>query len=205
MALTKQPNFTEAQDKASELLSKQGKFDTLSIDVFKLAFDYNILFDSMQNYCKLTDRSFKEFGFDKLNNGGVIILGNDTFLILYNEKHSPERINWTLAHEVGHIYLGHQTDGAIEEVEAHFFAAQLLMPEVVLRLLEHELHEMSAEFIYQNFYVSYEASSKRVATLNKKSVTLAQYDKVILNIFEKAIYYVKDLWPNPTNELAGYY
>lgn len=67
-------------------------------------------------------------------------------VIFYNSKHTPEMQAFTIAHELGHYFLGHLTDGQEEkiclnrdlqrseakykpqEVEANHFAACLLMP-----------------------------------------------------------------------------
>lgn len=67
-------------------------------------------------------------------------------VIFYNEKHTPQMQAFTIAHELGHYFLCHLTDGEKEkiclnrdlqrievkynpqEVEANFFAACLLMP-----------------------------------------------------------------------------
>lgn len=67
-------------------------------------------------------------------------------VIFYNDKHTPEMQAFTIAHELGHYFLRHLTDGEKEkiclnrdlqrieakykpqEVEANFFAACLLMP-----------------------------------------------------------------------------
>lgn len=76
--------------------------------------------------------------------------GSQTYCIVYDdsERQSPERINWTLMHEIGHIILGHLRDfgetaldrGGLSseqygvlEVETNFFAAEVLMPTPVFR------------------------------------------------------------------------
>lgn len=76
---------------------------------------------------------------------GAIKPGKDSIptRIYLNKKYSPERLTFTLAHELGH-YLLHRTDdmklridkfdyatntvGAKQETEANYFAAALLMP-----------------------------------------------------------------------------
>lgn len=154
------PDFSIAQNKASELLAYQDSIDSLRINVARLKFHYKIHFDSLQNYCYFTNKSFQQMGFDKTENGCVVQLSENEFLILYNANHSHERINWTLAHEIGHIYLGHQADGTKEEIEAHFFAAQLLMPEIVLYQLAQELGSIDYIFIYDHCFVSMTAAWK---------------------------------------------
>lgn len=55
------------------------------------------------------------------------------FAIYYNDSLPLVRQRFTIAHEIGHIYLGHinKDDPACEE-EANFFARNLLAPEAVL-------------------------------------------------------------------------
>lgn len=76
----------------------------------------------------------------------VIQRGTNTYIIGYDERIvNQQRIRWTLAHEIGHIVLGHLdqyeatalTRGGLTdkqygvlEVEAHWFAAELLAPKI---------------------------------------------------------------------------
>ena len=66
--------------------------------------------------------------------------GAAQYLLVYKDDTSFERLRWTLAHEIGHIVLGHlerQTadEDKLEE-EANYFARELLMPLVVLDRLQ---------------------------------------------------------------------
>lgn len=57
------------------------------------------------------------------------------YLILINERNPAQRIRWTIAHELGHIMLGHferQRHDHRAEREANHFAKALLMPLCVL-------------------------------------------------------------------------
>lgn len=62
------------------------------------------------------------------------------YLLVYKDDTSFERLRWTLAHEIGHIVLGHletqQADEDKLEEEANYFARELLMPLVVLARLD---------------------------------------------------------------------
>jgi Zn-dependent peptidase ImmA (M78 family) len=70
----------------------------------------------------------------KINETGEYII------IYYDEKYLP-RLRWTVAHELGHIILGHknefpnrltEAEYAIAEIEANLFAEELLMPTKIL-------------------------------------------------------------------------
>ena len=79
-------------------------------------------------------------------------------VILYSEVCSPERIRFTIAHELGHIVLRHVAPGSIttknrepspgdsqQETAANQFAARLLAPACVLWGLElHTADEIAA-------------------------------------------------------------
>ena len=71
---------------------------------------------------------------------GLTLRRDGDFLILYDDLVlSERRLSFTLAHEIGHIMLGHigEEVGARQEQEAGAFAAALLCPAVALRYLEH--------------------------------------------------------------------
>lgn len=79
-------------------------------------------------------------------------------VILYSEVCSPERIRFTIAHELGHIVLRHVTPGSVttknrepspgdsqQETAANQFAARLLAPACVLWGLDlHTADEIAA-------------------------------------------------------------
>lgn len=91
-----------------------------------------------------------------------------------------ERHNWTLAHEIGHIYLGHTEDNNTEEVEAHFFASQLFMPEYSLFMMKKEYGCVDVKALTEIFGVSEDAAARRIRTMSRKySVRTTQKDKEI--------------------------
>jgi len=66
---------------------------------------------------------------------GYIIKSGDEYIIVYNPKHSRQRIRYTLACQLAHIFLGHISEGKSDkatDVEAAYFADELLMPLSVL-------------------------------------------------------------------------
>lgn len=63
---------------------------------------------------------------------------NDFTVIGYNEKHPWCRRRFTIAHEIGHLLMGHacnkqEDDGTHNETEANLFAGELLMPTKFLK------------------------------------------------------------------------
>lgn len=74
---------------------------------------------------------------------GKSYINNNQWLIVYNDKESLQRCKFTIAHELGHIFLGHTLKNeqyartfdltkSIEETEADIFASRLLAPACVL-------------------------------------------------------------------------
>ena len=55
----------------------------------------------------------------------------------FNANHSWHRRRFTIAHEIGHLLLGHTcnqpSDNSHHETEAHTFAAELLMPTSLIK------------------------------------------------------------------------
>lgn len=167
------PNFERCTVEATKLLYKQDVSNRI-LNIRNLTYDKNIIFDSIQNYCQLTRTPLFYFlSEDKqmLKDGCTIYVPeHDLYIILYNADITYfEHLNWTLAHEVGHIYLGHTKDDDLEEVEAHYFAAQLLMPDYTLFMTAKEHGGISSEDITEIFGVSPEAAQKRIQTMKKRT------------------------------------
>ena len=178
-----QPNFKKAEDLATHILLSQPKFNSFKIDVTQLQYDYDIHFDSMQNYCKVIGRDWESMGFDAVRNGHTVKIDNNTYVVLYNADHSPERINWTAGHEVGHIYFKHTHDDKISEIETSCFTAQLVTPESPIRKLAYEFGFLDFGWIYNNFFVSLQSAIKRVNTLSKKYYTKNRLASLLINQF----------------------
>ncbi len=74
---------------------------------------------------------------------GISVLDGDKWYIIYSNEQSLERIRFTIAHELGHIFLGHKIIAGYHartfdvskpraEQEADMFASRLLAPACVL-------------------------------------------------------------------------
>jgi len=196
------PDFEKCTSLATDLLAKQ-IFNSTFINIISLNYDKRIYFDTIQNYCEITNTKLECFINKKTNllKDGCLIVYDGIYLILYNKKiQSKEHLNWTLAHEIGHIYLGHYNDSKIEEIEAHYFAAQLLMPEYTIFQIKCKYKSLSQKDIYMLFNVSYEAAEKRIKTINKKTAFQGGYKHA--NIWSKQEDYIdfyykyKSIFPN---------
>ena len=104
---------------------------------------------SYQEMAEVTGCTVQDVAVLCKSNSGATHYDPDTnrYLILYNAEMNAGRIRWTLAHEIGHIYIGHLE--VIEEAEiayneqrgfydqfeseADYFAWNLLAPLPILR------------------------------------------------------------------------
>lgn len=110
------------------------------------------------------------------NESGITLMQDDKLYIVYADEQSPQRCRFTIAHELGHIFLGHlfSKDGngfaTTDEAEhsANVFARDLLAPACVL----HELHATNAAAIANLCDISLEAATyraERMAELERRN------------------------------------
>ena len=119
---------------------------------------------------------------------GRVLRANNKFLIVYDDTIEDDHHNtWTIIHEIGHIFLGHLTDYNISELnrtilsdkeyeifekEAHYFAAEFLMPTAILRHLS-----ISVEEIALLFDVSETAAKRKYQRVFDANYIPKQYTK----------------------------
>ncbi|MCR4728219.1 MAG: ImmA/IrrE family metallo-endopeptidase [Lachnospiraceae bacterium] len=114
------------------------------------------------------------------------------YIIFYNQEEPDYRVRFSIMHEYGHYILGHKmnledsdTLYHTQELEANCFAAQLLMPEQLLRECLNRCKSPTIEFITDSFDVSADAAKKRRNTLANttyewRSREEAEFDDIIL-------------------------
>ncbi|MBP3708990.1 MAG: ImmA/IrrE family metallo-endopeptidase [Treponema sp.] len=111
----------------------------------------------------------------------VAVESNGRCIMYYDEDMPPVRKQFSFAHELGHIYAGHDIALVTKllrakdmrhealykkyELEANFFAAQLLMPHQVICELSRRGRKITCAFLMRTFGVSGEAAEKRLKTL----------------------------------------
>lgn len=170
-----QPDFKTAYCVANEVLIQSHAIETIPYDIKK-------------HLKEETDITLKKYRTAKRKYGVVIPdLGSDDalivekcgrYIIFYDELAHRPRMKWSIVHEMGHFYLGHDLDFknisdelyAKQEIEANFFAAQLLMPDrIIWELVDRYHSDITPSFLQQHFAVSNEAAGKRIETLYKQS------------------------------------
>lgn len=124
---------------------------------------------------------------------GLSFFAGNMPVVLYNETCTPERVRFTIAHELGHIVLGHISPGGVtianrepnpqddpKEVAANQFAARLLAPACVLWGLD--LH--TAKEIAQVCRISKQAAEFREDRMN----VLYSRNKFLSSPMERRLY-----------------
>ncbi len=110
------------------------------------------------------------------NESGITLMQDDKLYIIYADEQSPQRCRFTIAHELGHIFLGHlfKENGngfaTIDDAEhsANVFARDLLAPACVL----HELQALTSAAIANLCDISFEAATyraERMAELERRN------------------------------------
>ena len=134
-----------------------GRYKNVRNSVWLILLDYNIKELPIDVFLIATIAGIKilknsSVGTLKKNEIGKSVLDGEQWYIIYDDTMSIERIRFTIAHELGHIFLGHPLkDGyhtrtidinkPIVETEADIFASRLLAPACVLWELNLHTHE----------------------------------------------------------------
>ena len=166
----------KARNKAKEILEKYVQKNQNQTDVYKIAEKLGI---------EVSSADFSE------EISGVLDLSGDQARIFVNSGHDEYRQRFSIAHEIGHFLL-HKADGIHVdkqtfyrnkrhdeplhdiEIEANYFAAELLMPEEKVRHLIEKLSKKPGfsldrndvfEKLCKEFMVSSLALSIRLQTL----------------------------------------
>jgi len=99
------------------------------------------------------------------------------YIIFFDQDEKATRVRFSLLHEFGHYALKHKMNLTekdklyhTQELEANCFAAQLLMPEQILRECINRNKKITTSFLQDNFGVSFEAADKRKKTLANTSI-----------------------------------
>lgn len=119
------------------------------------------------------------------------------YYIVYDDVtvNSDARITWTIMHEIGHIVLGHLTDFGetaldrggltpekygVLELEAHYFAAEFLMPTALLKFFSN----ITVDEIVLLFGVSEEAAKKKYKRVFQATyMPASKYDQMLVRNF----------------------
>lgn len=121
--------------------------------------------DSMSSYERRVGTVFP------FRTDGMTVKQGELNMIFYDDRiESRERINWTIAHELGHIILAHANNSDENQRQADEFAASLLIPEAVLRFLDCQSGSpITPEEMTKHFPASLRACERRRAEVSDYS------------------------------------
>lgn len=118
------------------------------------------------------------------NEDAVTHVDNKNIKIFYNDLKIPERIRFSLMHEIGHIVLKHLENSQIAEIEANFFAAYSLAPTAVIAYFE----PTTCTDIAKRFYISNKCAENRMEQYqlweNKGKFSTNSCDEEFLPLFK---------------------
>lgn len=116
----------------------------------------------------------------------------DNHHILVNGNHIVTKQRFGTMHELSHLYLGHKghfrlysetesyhQEDPLERLEADAFAAEILMPYDSLKIMIFKSRDIFRllNWMYQKFFVSLEASVRRIVDVNLFEGTFVLYDR----------------------------
>lgn len=187
MPITQKIDFKRAYTKANEILVKSSVISTFPFQASNLVKEQTAI------KCR-TYKKARKYGLDMTDFGSdsaIIVRFHGESIIFYDEIKPKPHIEFSILHEMGHDIIGHDFINIDEEiyqryeVETNYFSAQLLMPEQLLRELQHRGMRINRQFLQQNFGVSEEAADKRIQTLAKTNTEWysraeKEFDDIIL-------------------------
>lgn len=168
-------DYQKARDKSWEIIFKY-KINSLPVDLFRLAKQLKIKIISYDKGKSLIKTMGLE---DHKSNDAFTAVIKKRYIIFYNDTvENQGRLRFTLAHELGHIVLGHVKTATVwnrgedepqspEEIQANIFASRLLAPACVLHELNLHTHEDIAELCGLS-YAAAKIRAERMETLYER-------------------------------------
>lgn len=176
--------------------SIHGAYQNVRDSAWQVLLDYNIRsipvnVAEIASSSGITILKNSEVGELKRNEAGASIFDGDKWFIIYDDTNSRERSRFTIAHELGHIFLGHPLKSGYlartidiskpeTERQADMFAIRLLAPACVVWGLD--LH--TPEEIQQVFNISHTAAKAR----SERMRTLYERNKFLSSNLERQVY-----------------
>lgn len=181
------PDFATSYTNANRILVQSQVIDRFPFSVKQLIREQSDI--HLCSFAKAIQAGLDIYAFGSTS--ADLIKYGDRKILFYNDALPIEHNRYSLLHEFGHDYNGHPLDCSDKElydcfeIEANWFAAQLLMPEQLLRELQKYGYPITVPFLRKAFGVSSEAASKRIENLDRsnyerKSAEEKEFDDIIL-------------------------
>ena len=185
------PDFRKAYILANDLLIASRCISSFPFDAKELVKEQTDL-----QFCSYK-KAFEKYGLDCHELGSdsaVLVKKNGKNIVFFNQDEYDARDPFNRLHETGHFLMMHKTDinkdnplYGIQEVEANFFAAQMIMPLQILKEIQKRGYKVDISFLQKHFGVSYSAAKHRIETM-KKNLFLTNeeqlFDDLILTKFK---------------------
>lgn len=191
----RKPDFKKANILANEILAASNTLVTFPVNTKKIVKEWSDIVIHTFNMAHESGIDIEAFG----SESAVLQCKEGRYMIFYNQDEHASRVKYSILHEFGHYLFGHplkryenEDEYGFYEVEANCFAAQLLMPEQVLRELRKRGARITKEFLMQHFGVSEEAALRRIETMGKcnyewRSKEESIFDETILFKYKEFI------------------
>lgn len=166
------PNFSKAYSKANEILVKSHVISTFPFSPLELVKEQSSIKCRTYKKAQKYGINISAFG----SESATIFEYGGKQIIFYDDSKLMAHVKFSILHELGHPLNNHDFSVTDEktyrryEVETNFFAAQLLMPEQVLREFTSRGVRITTDFLIKNFEVSKTAAEKRIETLAKTAI-----------------------------------
>ena len=201
------PDFSRAYIAANELLATGKELDTFPflIKPFIKA-NTDVALCSFEKAKSKFNANIRAWG----SESAVLQEYQGQSIIFYNKAKTGNHIRFSCCHELGHYILGHKMnlnpESALykkQEIEANYFAAQILMPEQILIECRKRGKSIAPDFLISNFEVSSPAADNRLTTLSNFQPEWHRYkekvyDDIILLRFSE---FIDTIAPKPIDYL----
>ena len=122
--------------KTSYKVHKESYIKSLPVSLSSIALKNSIKVFSYEKYSEITKLSCAKIA-EKYGDDGFVQRLQGKYFIFCREDVPYKKRRWTVAHELGHIFLGHlekeRHEHEFSEAEANCFASELLLPTPVLK------------------------------------------------------------------------
>lgn len=169
MTFNRKPNFRKATIKANEILVAASSIETFPIKVKNIVKEFSDIQIRTYEQARAKGVDIDAFG----SKSAVIQCMCGRYIMFYNKEMPSKHNRFSILHEFGHYICGHrfgkqeEKEYDVSEVEANTFAAQILMPEQVIRELRKRGAVVDKTFLIEHFGVSGDVADKRLSTLAK--------------------------------------
>lgn len=181
------PDFAGSYSKANEILVKSSVISTFPFSPKALVKEHTFIVCRSYKKAKKYGVEMTDFG----SKSAIIMRLQGKYIIFYDETKPETHTRFSILHELGHAVNGHDFTKKDDEtyhryeVETNYFAAQLLMPEQIIRECQNRGARINRSFLQTNFSVSAQAADKRIETLAKTERKLRteaekEFDDIIL-------------------------